>query len=302
MMNKLCEWLAKLPTAVTGLKIFLVMSLLYLAPTVVMAQDPVDDYDDYYGDEYDDSGYFEDDSYYDDEGYEDDAYSDEDAEYYDESDEYYEDEYTDDEYYDEGDEYLDEGGYDEFGEEEQFGEEEYADDLELADDSVGEIELQELEQREIKQPRILKGYNAKISVVSPWYAGLGLDAWWYSYVDVRVSLDLPRGSNPAMPLIYTLEVSSYSFENRHPSGGQFSGFALLGMVKAPVGPLLVSAGGGIYGIEQVTAGMVFGASYEIPLFKYIFLSADTRLNYTMKGTPSGAVYWIDVGGTVGYLF
>ncbi len=294
-MNDLCERSGKMPTAVAGLKIFLLMSLLSLAPLAVMAQEPVDDYDDYYGDEYDDAGYFEDDGYYDDEeAYEDDGY-------YEEDDAYYEDEYTDEEYYDEDDAYLDEAGYDDFGDEGQFDDEAF-DDLDLADDSVDEIELQELEQREIKQPRILRGYNAKLSVVSPWYAGLGLDAWWYSNVDVRLSLDLPRKADPALPLVYTLELSSYSFENRHPSGGKFSGVALLGMVQAPVGPLLVSAGGGIYGFEQITAGMVFGASYEIPLFKYIYLSADSRLNYTMKGTPTGALYWIDVGGTVGYLF
>jgi len=302
MMNDLCKRSGKIPTTVAGLKIFLLISLLSMVPMAVIAQEPVDDYDDYYGDEYDDAGYFEDDGYYDDEEYyEDDGYTDDDAAYYDDDADYYDDGYADDEYYEEGEEYLDDAEYEEYGDEGQF-DDEFIDDLDLADDSVGEIELQELEQREIKPPRILKGYNAKLSVVSPWYAGLGLDAWWYSFVDVRVSLDLPRKSDPALPLTYILELSSYSFESRHPSGGKFSGVALLGMVQAPVGPLLMSAGGGIYGFEQVTAGIVFGASYEIPLFKSIYLSADSRLNYTMKGTPSGALYWIDIGGTVGYLF
>jgi hypothetical protein len=241
-------------------------------------------YEDEYYDDYDTEGYFGDEEDYGVEGdeyYEDEYY--EEGEYYDE-DAYYEDEYYDDEF---GDEAVDEG-------------------LDLADDRAGELELvevAELEQKAIKEPRVLRGYTVKVAVVSPWYAGLGLNSWWYSNIDVRLAVDIPRkGDLAGLALGYSVEISTYKFEHTHPSGGEFGGVAMLALMRVPLGPLTVTAGGGIYGFATITGGMVFGASYTLPFFKYIDITVDSRLNYVQGGLPAGAAYWLDVGGSFGMKF
>ncbi len=277
--------------------------LLAAAPEPVAAQEFFDDDSTYYEDEYydddDAGGYFGEEEEYgveDDEYYEDEYYDDE-GEYYDDEGEYSdEDAYYEDEYYDEGElEYDDE-----------FGDEAVDEGLDLADDQAGEVELgevAEIEQKRIKEPRILRGYTVKLAVVSPWYAGLGLNSWWYSYIDARVAVDIPRkGDLAGLSLGYTVEIATYKFEHTYPSGGQFGGVALLAMMRVPLGPLTVTAGGGVYGIATITSGMVFGASYTLPIFKYIDITVDSRLNYVQGGLPAGAAYWLDVGGSFGMKF
>ncbi len=286
-----------------GWALLATLVLLVAAPGPVAAQEFFDDDSTYYEDEYyDDSdaeGYFGDEEDYGVEG----------DEYY--EDEYYDDEgedYEEDEYYDEDayyeDEYYDEGEFEEYDDE--LGDEAVDEGLDLADDQAGEIELvevAELEQKPIKEPRVLRGYTVKVAVVSPWYAGLGLDSWWYSYIDARVAVDIPRkGDLAGLSLGYTVEISTYKFEHTYPSGGEFGGVALLAMMRVPLGPLTVTAGGGVYGIATVTSGMVFGASYTLPFFKYIDITVDSRLNYVQGGLPDGAAYWLDVGGGIGMKF
>lgn len=245
-------------------------------------------YEDEFGGEFDDEGYFQDDGAF----YDEDEFYDEDTYY--EDDAFYEDEFYDEEGFDEvfDDEFLDD-----------FDAEPDDEGLELADDQAGEVELQELELKEVKEPRVLRGYTAKLSMVSPWHVGLGFDSWWYSFIDTRLSLDLPRKTTlGAVKVAYTLEVATFSFENTHPSKGRFSGLALLAMMRAPLGPLEVLAGGGIYGGEAITSGMVFGVGYTLPFIHFLAITAESRFTYVQQATPAGASYWLDVGGSIGYRF
>ncbi len=287
-----------------GWALLATLVLLVVAPGSIAAQEFFDEDSTYYEDEYyDDSdaaGYFGDEEEYGVEGdeYYEDEYYDDEGEYYDDEGEYYdEDAYYEDEFYDEGE-------FEEYDDE--FGDEAVDEGLDLADDQAGEIELvevAEIEQKRIKDPRVLRGYTVKLAVVSPWYAGLGLNSWWYSYIDARLAVDIPRkGDLAGVSLGYTVELSTYKFEHTYPSGGQFGGVALLAMMRVPLGPLTVTAGGGIYGIATVTSGMVFGASYTLPFFKYIDITMDSRLNYVQGGLPAGAAYWLDVGGSIGMKF
>ena len=243
-------------------------------------------YDDEYYDEAGEEGYFEDENGYFDEGGD---------EFYGEDDEYY----GDDEFYDEG---FEEGFEDEFLDDLDPGEME--DDLDLADDSGGEVELQEVEKRKIKKPRVIRGYLAKVAVASPWLAGLGFDSFWYSTIDARVALDLPRKAGAgALAPAYTLEVSTFSFENLHPAGGKFAGVALQGLMRIPVGPVEGSVGIGIFGSgSDFRGGMLFGTSYTIPFIRFIALTLESRLTYVQNATATGASYWLDVGGSIGYPF
>ncbi len=177
-------------------------------------------------------------------------------------------------------------------------------DLDLADDQAGEVELQEIEQRKIREPRVIRGYTAKVSVASPVMVGLGFDAFWYSYIDARVALDLPRkaGAGSLAPA-YSLEVATFSFVNDHPRGGQFRGVALQALMRIPLGPLKVSAGGGMYASgSDIRGGMLFGAGYTIPFIRFLDITAESRLTYIQDATPSGAAYWLDIGGSIGYRF
>lgn len=263
-----------------------------VAETDTTAFEEDDFFDDEFFDEFDDEGFFEDDSAFD----EDDEFVDDEFV----GDEFADDEFSDDSFFDD-EEFADEEIDETF---EEF-DEDTSDDLILADDQAGEVELSEIEQKVIKEPRIIRGYTFKVAAVSPWLAGLGLNEWWASSVDARVSLEFPPkydNEGNAAPLRYLIEATSYSFVNKHPSGGNFSGAAILGILKFPVGPIKVLTGGGIYGFETISAGVVFGAIYKIPFIKFLDITIDSRMNYTQKGTPTGATYWFDVGGSIGFRF
>ena len=294
------------PYRIGGMRWALLAALVLLvaSPVPIVAQQFFDDdttyYEDEYYDDYDAEGYFGDEEEYGVEGdeYYEDEYFDDEGEYYEDEGEYYEDDaYFEDEFYDEGE-------FEEYDDE--FGDEGFDEGLDLADDQAGEIvlvEVAEIEQKRIKEPRVLRGYTVKLAVISPWYAGLGLNSWWYSNIDARLAVDIPRkGDLAGVTLGYTLEISTYSFEHTHPSGGQFGGVAMLAMMRVPLGPLTVTAGGGVYGFATVTSGMIFGASYTLPFFKYIDITMDSRLNYVQGGLPAGAAYWLDVGGSFGMKF
>lgn len=287
------------------LYLFACLGLALLLPIHIAAQDfddtVGDTYEDEYSDEYyDDEGYFEDD-YYDEGDYpvEDGYYDDE---YFEGGDDYYE---GDDEFYGDGGEFYDDEGFDdEFSDEEldEFDAEFEEEDLDLADDQAGEVELAEVERKEIKEPRIPWGYTAKVSVSSPWLVGLGLTPWWYSFIDGHFVLDFPAKSIAGQTLSYSAEISTYSFDNKHPSGGTFQGIALLGYLRFPWGPLELSGGGGLYGFETITGGLMFGASYRVPFIKFLDITVDSRMNYVMKSAKGEPAYWFDIGGSIGYLF
>lgn len=252
---------------------------------------------DEYFDEFDDEGYFEDDSSF----FEEQGFGGEEAS----NDEFFDDEFSDDSFFDDEEFAVEE--FDDTAEEfdEAAIDEEPADDLTLADDQAGEVELSEVEQKAIKERRIIRGYIFKVAAVSPWLVGLGLDQWWASSVDARISVEFPPkydNEGIAAPFRYLVEITSYSFVNKYPSGGNFSGAAILGMLKFPVGPIKLLAGGGIYGFETISAGALFGATYRIPFIKFLDITIDSRMNYTQNGTPSGATYWFDVGGSIGFRF
>ncbi len=214
--------------------------VLVALPSLAVAQDDfADDTTEYFGDEFDD-GY--DDQYYGDEFFDeegfDDGYFEEDGEFFDEGEGEFFDE--DGEFYDDGEVY-DEEGFEGFSDDEfldDFEGAEERDDLNLADDTAGEVELEEIEKPKIKQPRVIRGYMAKLTVTSPWLAGLGFNSFWYSTIDARLSLDLPRKAGAgALAPAYTLEVATFSFVNQHPVGGEFAGVALQGLMRVPVGSL-----------------------------------------------------------------
>ena len=258
-------------------------------------------YEEEYFDEYYEGEFYE-------EGYEGEFFEEgiwEEEGYFGEEGEYY---YEEEGEYLEGDEfYFDEEGFDETFEEEFLEDlepEEGVEGLDLADDQAGEVELQEIERPKIKEPRVIRGYTAKVSVASPWLVGLGFDAFWYSYIDARLSLDLPRkkGAGRLAPA-YTLEVATFSFVNDHPRGGQFRGVALQALMRIPVRPLEISAGGGMYASgSDVRGGMLFGASYTIPFIRFIAITLESRLTYVPNATATGSAYWLDVGGSIGYPF
>ncbi|UCD37506.1 MAG: hypothetical protein JSW54_11845 [Fidelibacterota bacterium] len=280
--------------------VLVAMAFVAFVPRLAFPQEyfPEDTTDYYYEDEYYEGEYYEgeyDDTYYEDEYYGEEDYGEEDY-YYEGEEEYYED-----------DTYYDEEGFDETFDEEYLEDVEPVageEDLELADDQAGEVELQEIEQPKVKEPRVIRGYTARVSVSSPWLVGAGFDAWWYSYIDARVALDLPRKAEAGtLAPAYTIEVGTFSFENTHPSGGLFRGVAIQAMMRFPLRPLEVAAGGGIYASgSNVRGGMFFGTSYTIPFIRFLAITLESRFTYVQDAVVSGSAYWLDVGGSIGYRF
>ena len=295
-----------------SLAIWVVGGALAALPTTGFAQDYYpDDTTGYYEDEYYDDQYYED-EYYEGEYYEDEYYE---GEYYDEGygDEYYEEDYGAEGYSDEGEYYEDDAYYDQEGFDDTFddtyleevGPVESQADLDLADDQAGEVELQEIEKPKIRKPRVIRGYNAKVSVASPWLVGLGFDSFWYSYIDARVTLDLPRKAGAgALAPAYSFEVGTFSFENMHPSGGEFGGVSIQALMRIPLGPVEAATGGGLYvSGGDVKGGGVFGVSYTLNLLRFLAFTVESRLTYVHDATPTGdAAFWMDVGGSFGFRF
>ncbi|UCH11363.1 MAG: hypothetical protein JSU61_05600 [Fidelibacterota bacterium] len=295
------------------LAIWVVVTGLAAFPVTAAAQEyHPDDTTGYYEDEYYEDQYYED-EYYEGEYYEDEYYE---GEYYEDeySDEYYyEEDYGEEGYYDEGeyyedDAYNDQEGFDETFDDaylEEVGPVEGEEDLELVDDQAGEVELQEIEKPKIRKPRVIRGYTAKVSVASPWLVGLGFDSFWYSYIDARVTLDLPRKAGAgALAPAYSFEVGTFSFDNMHPSGGQFGGVSLQALMRIPLGPLEAATGGGLYvSGGNMKGGGIFGISYTLNLLRFLALTVESRLSYVHDATPTGdAAFWMDVGGSFGFRF
>lgn len=146
---------------------------------------------------------------------------------------------------------------------------------------------------------ILNGIVLEASVASPYWVSKNLTTW-YSSIDWRLSFTTPFYYywGPVM-IGFTLEVSSFDFENTFPEGGRFHGQAALGYFTGYWRGLNMELGGGSF---TNTAGLVGGLSGKIIEGDHLYLSGGVRGVIIHDIQTIGLSQWAEGRLTVGYKF
>ncbi len=146
---------------------------------------------------------------------------------------------------------------------------------------------------------ILNGLVLEASIASPYWVSKNLTTW-YSSMDWRFSFTTPFYYHWGPVMIgFTLEWSSYDFENTFPEGGRFQGQAILGYVTGYWRGLNVELGGGKF---RDTAGAIAGLSGKILEGNHLYLAGGIRGVVIQNIQTIGQGHWADGRLTVGYKF
>lgn len=152
-----------------------------------------------------------------------------------------------------------------------------------------------LDFRKYVRGTIFEGTGYTISLYSPQYVGEGLKTW-YSYMDYSLTLELPwhLEINPA-ELSFSIDISSFSFDNSFPAGGDFKGVSVMPMAHAKIFGAEIELGMGTF---YPTFGALAGIGYTYQ-FHSIFLSAGYRWNWAYNIDPVGSSWWLEPRLTTG---
>lgn len=122
---------------------------------------------------------------------------------------------------------------------------------------------------------------------------------WYSFVDYSLTADLPwHITLYPLELTFSVDLSSFSFENSYPAGGSFRGLTVIPMAKAEAFGIEAEVGTGLF---YPTFGMLAGIGYSIQ-YHSIFASAGYRWNWVYNIDPIGANWWLEPRFTLGVRF
>lgn len=208
-------------------------------------------------------------------------------------------EFEEDEFFEEGDEFFEE---DEFlGEEDEFFEEEFTEPDEYL---LGEEEEQQPARTRVEfaEEARREGFTVQVSAASPGYVNNTLQTW-NSMIDVRVSIDFPFLMQVG-PVKFRLgaEVTTFSFENSLPVGGEFGGVGVLGLVTFPAGPSSVQFGGGVMGSSPAfVVAQSFGLSVANVIDLRVGVRSTNAFNLPEDMNATGArASWLDGFVAVGY--
>lgn len=142
---------------------------------------------------------------------------------------------------------------------------------------------------------ILENTGFTFSLYSPQYVGSTLDTW-YSYMDFSFTMDLPwhLNVNP-VDLSFSIDISSFNFDNSFPAGGNFKGVTVMPIVRARTYGIEIEAGAGMY---YPTYGALAGIGYSYK-FHSLFASAGYRWNWVSNVDPIGTSWWLEPRFTAG---
>ncbi|MEE9166396.1 MAG: hypothetical protein V3U24_02885 [Candidatus Neomarinimicrobiota bacterium] len=214
-------------------------------------------------------------------------------------------EFGEDEFFGEGEEFLDEEGFldeeDFLGEEDEFLEEEF---LEPDEYLLGAEEEEEPPQTgvDLADEARREGFSIQVSAASTGYVNHTLSTW-NSLIDFRGSVDFPFLMQIG-PIKFRLgaEVTTFSFENSLPVGGEFSGIGFLGLVTFPAGPSSVQVGAGVMGSSPAyVVAQSFGFSLANLADVRIGVRSTNAFGLPEDMNATGArASWLDGFITVGY--
>lgn len=152
-----------------------------------------------------------------------------------------------------------------------------------------------LDFRKYTDGTIFENTGWTLSLYSPHKVAGNLETW-YSFIDVSLTADLPWHFTlyPA-ELTFSVDISSFSFENSYPAGGSFRGLTVMPMAKAEVFGAELELGAGLF---YPTFGVLAGAGYSIQ-YHSIFASAGYRWNWVSNIDPIGSNWWLEPRFTLG---
>ena len=241
-----------------SLKCLLFTTLVCTPFSIVVAQDDVDDVEEYWGD---------DEEYEDDDEYED--------------DEYLDDEYEDDEYEDEEYEYEDDD------EEPEPRKKKNRPSKRQSRGSGSQSLSDEADNL---------GYTIDLALGSPRFTNINLINW-SSGIDMRGSIEFPvlmQVGNARFR--FGGEIGTFNYKQAvPPATDTYSGISALGIMAFPAGPGKIKIGGGVIGSSP---GFMFEASYGISVAGIMDIRAGVRSTEVMEGTTEaglkiGRTGWMD---------
>ncbi len=145
----------------------------------------------------------------------------------------------------------------------------------------------------------LNGSHLAFNASSPFAVSEQLSSW-YSYIDASVTIKLPFEVDvESIPLYILLEVSSFSFENTHPAGGDFTGIAYI-MQASTIGDHSGATVG--FGFWDKTLGSMLEMNYRFRPTKNTFFRLGTRGVLITNIEPMGNAWWLELRLSTGFEF
>jgi len=143
----------------------------------------------------------------------------------------------------------------------------------------------------------LNGAYLSFNVSSP-YAVSGQLESWYSYIDAGVAVKLPYEVYvESIPLYFLFEVSTFSFENTYPQGGNFAGMSYI-MQAAAIGDQSSAAVG--FGFWDSEMGSMLELGYRFRPTRNTFLRVGTRGVLITDIELIGSAWWAELRFSMGF--
>lgn len=115
---------------------------------------------------------------------------------------------------------------------------------------------------------------------------------WYSFIDASVSVKLPYAVYvESLPLYLVVEVSTFSFVNTYPAGGEFKGMSYVGQASV-IGNNSAAALG--FGFWDGNLGSLLELNYRFRPTINSYLKFATRGVMITNVEPIGATWWVEL--------
>ena len=143
----------------------------------------------------------------------------------------------------------------------------------------------------------LNGSYLSFNMSTP-YAVSGQLESWYSYIDAGMAVKLPYEVYvESIPLYFLFEVSTFSFENTYPQGGDFAGLAYILQASA-IGDQSSAALG--FGFWDSEIGSMLELGYRFRPTKNTFLRVGTRGVLITDIEFIGSAWWAELRLSMGF--
>ena len=143
----------------------------------------------------------------------------------------------------------------------------------------------------------LNGAYLSFNMSSPYVVSGQLESW-YSYIDAGMAVKLPYEVYvESIPLYFLFEVSTFSFENTYPQGGDFAGLAYILQASA-IGDQSSAALG--FGFWDSEIGSMLELGYRFRPTKNTFLRVGTRGVLITDIEFIGSAWWAELRLSMGF--
>lgn len=143
----------------------------------------------------------------------------------------------------------------------------------------------------------LNGAYLSLNMASPYTVSGQLESW-YSYIDAGIAVKLPYEVYvESIPLYFLFEVSTFSFENTYPQGGDFAGLAYILQASAIGDQSSAALGFGFWDSEM---GSMLELGYRFRPTKNTFLRVGTRGVLITDIEFIGSAWWAELRLSMGF--